>query len=162
MSVEQKVNLELHADMWNTLSGAELIQAIGDGRFPEVSDVAVYVGQKIKKVEPGRVEISWTPTEKLCNPGGTVHGGYIALLLDNAVCLAGASTGEVFMPMLTLSLNVDYVRPIQVDTTYTVTGTCVHPGRTRMLSNAVILGPDGKLAAQATASVTPNQAFARR
>jgi uncharacterized protein (TIGR00369 family) len=112
--------------------------------------------------EPGRVEISWTPPEELCNPGGTVHGGYIALILDNAVCMAGASTGEVFMPMLTLSLNVDYVRPVKAGETHTVVGVCVHPGRTRMLSNATITDADGRLVAQATGSVTANKAFARR
>jgi uncharacterized protein (TIGR00369 family) len=156
------VNVEQDLDLWNTLSGAELIRAIGDGRFPEVSHVATHVRQLIVGAEPGRVEISWTPTEELCNPGGTVHGGYIALILDNAVCLAGASTCEVFMPMLTLSLSVDYVRPVRAGETHTVVGVCVHPGRTRMLSNATITDAGGRLVAQATASVTANQAFARR
>ncbi|WP_033323938.1 PaaI family thioesterase [Actinomadura atramentaria] len=149
------------ADLWNTLTGAELIQAIGDGRFPQISDINDHIGQVIVAAEPGRVEISWTPAEKLCNPGGTVHGGYIAMILDNAVCLAGASTGEVFMPMLTLNLNVDYLRSVQAGVAYTVVGTCVHPGRTRMFSTAVITGPDGRPAAQASASVLPNRAFAR-
>ena len=155
------MSIEHDLDLWNTLTGAELLQAIGDGRFPEVSQVAVRVGQRIINAEPGRVEVAWTPGEDLCNPGGIVHGGYIALILDNAVCMAGASTFERFTPMLTMSLSVDYVRPVQVDSTYQVVGTCVHPGRTRMLSNATITDPDGRLIAQATASVTPNQAFAR-
>jgi uncharacterized protein (TIGR00369 family) len=158
VSVEQ----DLDPEPWNTLSGVELIRAIGDGRFPEVSHVATHVRQVIAGAEPGRVEISWTPTEELCNPGGTVHGGYIALILDNAVCLAGASTCEVFMPMLTLSLSVDYVRPVLAGETHTVVGVCVHPGRTRMLCNATVTDAGGRLVAQATASVTANQAFARR
>ncbi|MFI6520127.1 PaaI family thioesterase [Spirillospora sp. NPDC050679] len=149
------------ADLWNTLSGAELIQAIGDGRFPEMSDVAVHIGQRIAGAEPGRVEIAWTPAEKLCNPGGTVHGGYIATILDNAVCLAAASTGELFTPMLTLNLNIDYLRAVFAGRDYTVTGTCVHPGRTRMFSTAVIADAEGRPVAQASASVVPNRAFAR-
>ncbi|HEX2315013.1 MAG TPA: PaaI family thioesterase [Thermomonospora sp.] len=155
------MSVESEPDLWNTLSGAELIQAMADGRFPQISDINDHVRQVITAAVPGRVEISWTPDEKLCNPGGTVHGGYIAMILDNAVCLAGASTCEHFMPMLTLTLNVDYLRPVRAGETYRVEGVCVHPGRTRMLSNGSITDAGGRLVAQATASVLPNQAFAR-
>lgn len=149
------------AHLWNTLSGAELIQAMAAGRFPQISDINDYIGQVITSAEPGRVDIAWTPADRLCNPGGTVHGGYIAMILDNAVCLAASSTGEHFMPMLTLNLNVDYLRGVQAGETYTVTGTCVHPGGTRMVSNAVIGDARGRPVAQASASVIPNKAFAR-
>jgi uncharacterized protein (TIGR00369 family) len=148
-------------DLWNTLTGAELIQAIGEGRFPEISEINGHIGQRIRRCEPGRVEIGWRPGEGLTNPGGTVHGGYIAMILDNAVCLAGSSTGERFLPMLTLNLNVDYLRGVQAGQEYTVTGTCVHPGRTRLVANAVVTDAAGRPAAQASASVVANRAFAR-
>ncbi|RMI43849.1 PaaI family thioesterase [Actinomadura harenae] len=147
--------------MWDELSGAELIQAIADGRFPQVSLVDEHIGQTIRSAEPGRISLEWTPGGHLCNPGGTVHGGYVAMILDNASCLAGASTGEHFMPMLTLSLNVDYLRPVLAGRTYTVAGTCVHAGRTRMVANAAITDAEGRVLAQASASVLPNRAFAR-
>lgn len=156
MSVEAEA-----ADLWNTLSGAELIQAMADGRFPQISDVNDHIGQVITAAGPGRVEIAWSPSERLCNPGGRVHGGYIAMILDNAVCLAGASACEHFMPMLTLNLNIDYLREVKADETFTVVGTCVHPGRTRMVANAVITDGRGRPVAQASAAVLPNQAFAR-
>ncbi|MBO2441139.1 PaaI family thioesterase [Actinomadura nitritigenes] len=150
------------ARMWDTLTGAELIQAMADGRFPQISDINDHIGQVITSAEPGRVDIAWTPAEKLCNPGGTVHGGYIAMILDNAVCLAGSSTCEHFMPMLTLNLNVDYLRGVRAGETYAVTGTCVHPGSTRMVANALVSDAQGRPVAQASASVLPNRAFARK
>ncbi|WP_433477723.1 PaaI family thioesterase [Spirillospora sp. CA-142024] len=149
------------ADLWNTLSGADFIQAMADRRLPEISDISDYIGQVVTSAEPGRVEIAWTPDEKLCNPGGTVHGGFIAMILDNAVCMGASSTCERFMPMLTLNLNVDYLRGVRAGETYTVTGTCVHAGGTRMVSNAVITDGRGRPVAQASASVIPNKAFAR-
>jgi len=156
-----RVSVESELDLWNTLSGAELIKAMGEGRFPQLSEINDYIGQSVVDAESGRVTIDWTPEEKLCNPGGTVHGGYIAMILDNAVCLAASSTLERFIPMLTLSLSVEYVRPVPAGRTHRVEGVCVHPGKTRMLSNATITDADGRLLAQATASVVPNQAFAR-
>ncbi|ACY99141.1 MULTISPECIES: PaaI family thioesterase [Thermomonospora] len=155
------MSVESELELWNTLSGAELIKAIGEGRFPQLTPINDHIGQRVVDAEHGRVELAWSPEEKLCNPGGTVHGGYIAMILDNAVCLAASSTCEYFLPMLTLSLSVDYVRPVQAGRTYRVEGRCVHPGRTRMLSTAAVTDADGKLLAQATASVVPNQAFVR-
>ncbi|MEO5877752.1 MAG: PaaI family thioesterase [Streptosporangiaceae bacterium] len=69
-------------DLWDTLTGAELIQAMGEGLFPQLTDVSDHIRQGIVKSEPGRVELSWSPEDHLCNPGGTVHGGYIATILD--------------------------------------------------------------------------------
>lgn len=153
--------LQRAADLWSTLSGAEFLRAMAGQRLPSVSDISDYIGQQVTHAEPGRVEIAWTPGDKLCNPGGAVHGGYIAMILDNAVCLAAASTGERFTPMLTLNLNIDYLRGVKAGETYTVTGTCVHPGATRMVSNAVVADGRGRPVAQASASVVPNKAFTR-
>jgi uncharacterized protein (TIGR00369 family) len=149
------------ADLWNTLSGADFIQAMGDGTVPEISHLNHHLGQAIKKAEPGRVEIEWSPAERLTNPGGIVHGGYIAMILDNAVCLAGSTTCEHFIPMLTLSLNVDYLRGVAAGETYQVVGTCLHSGQTRMVTNALVSDRRGRPVAQASAAVVPNRAFSR-
>ncbi|MEU8804669.1 PaaI family thioesterase [Spirillospora sp. NPDC048819] len=162
MSVEASPEaLQEAADLWNTLSGVEFIRAMRDKRLPEISDISDYIGQVVTAADPGRVEISWTPGEKLCNPGGIVHGGYIAMILDNAVCLAASSTCDRFLPMLTLNLNIDYLRGVRSGESYTVTGTCVHPGSARMVANAVIDDARGRPLAQASASVLPNKAFTR-
>ncbi|MFD0851512.1 PaaI family thioesterase, partial [Actinomadura adrarensis] len=128
MSVEE-TELGQLAELWETLSGAEMIQAVAEGRIPEFSEQAAHIGQRITKGEPGRIELEWRPGQNLVNPGGRVHGGYIAMILDNAVCLAGTSTCERFLPMLTLNLNIDYMRGVQAGRTYTVVGTCPHAGR---------------------------------
>ncbi|GAA2418738.1 PaaI family thioesterase [Actinomadura vinacea] len=148
-------------DLWDTLTGAELIQAMADGRYVEPSDIITFIGQAAKHAEPGRVELEWRPGEQLSNAAGSVHGGYIAMVLDNAACLAGSSTCDRFIPMITLNLNVDYLRGVSAGETYTVVGTCVHPGRTRLVSNAVVTDARGRPVAQASAALVPNQAFAR-
>ncbi|WP_232835690.1 PaaI family thioesterase [Actinocorallia populi] len=149
------------AELWDTLTGAELIRAIGEGKFPQVTDVSDYIGQVIVGAEPGRVELAWTPDVKLCNPGGTVHGGFIATILDNAVCLAASSLGDVFVPQLTLNLNIDYLRAVQAGETYRVIGTVTHAGRSRTVSAATLFDARDRACAAATASVTGNQIFAR-
>lgn len=149
------------SELWDTLTGAELILAMAEGRFPPPNDVSEYIGQKIVKAEPGRVELSWTPGGHLCNAGGIVHGGFIAAILDNCVCLTASSLGELFIPQLTLNLNIDYLRAVHANRTYTVLGTTVHAGRTRCVSTATVFDPDGNPCAMANASTTGNLAFAR-
>ena len=148
-------------ELWDTLTGAELLQAIAEGRFPPPTDVAEYLGQKIGKAEPGRVELSWTPGKHLCNASGSVHGGFVAAMLDNGVCLAASSLGEVFIPQLTLNLNIDYLRAVHADRTYTVIGTTVHAGKARCVSTATVLDSEGNPCAMANGSTTGNLAFAR-
>ncbi|MFC9998158.1 PaaI family thioesterase [Nocardia sp. NPDC127526] len=153
------LSVEADLDLMRTLSGAEFINLFGKGKFPQFSTVDDHLGQTVVTAEPGRVELAWTPTEKLCNPGGMIHGGYVAMILDNAVCFASASTLDRFIPQLTLNLNIDYLRPVAPGQTYTVIGTNAHGGRTRLVSNATIVDSRGKLLAQAGGSTLPNPAF---
>src|SRR4051812_42227192 len=106
------------------------------------------------KAEPGRIELAWNPGAHLCNSGGIVHGGFIATILDNGICLAAASLGELFIPQLTLNLNIEYLRAVHADRTYTVIGTTVHAGRTRCVSTSTVVDSDGNPCAVANGSTT--------
>jgi uncharacterized protein (TIGR00369 family) len=147
-------------ESWLRLSGIELIRALASGTVPPAPHNE-YVGLCPADAGPGRVELTWTPTPAVTNPQGNVHGGYVAMVLDDACCMAGATLTDPFLPMLTLSLHIDYLRPVRPDTTYTVTGDIAHPGKRRMVANAAIQDPTGGLIAQATGSVTPNRAYVR-
>ncbi len=148
-------------ELWNELSGAQMLRAIADGRVPSAPHND-HLNLRISEVEPGNVTMTWEPTAAVANPAGVVHGGYVAMTLDDAVCLAGASFGERFYPMLTLNLNIDYLRAVLPGATYTVTSELVHPGNRRMVSNARVLDAEGAVAAQATGSITPNRAYVEK
>jgi uncharacterized protein (TIGR00369 family) len=104
--------------------------------------------------------MAWTPGQQLANLSGAVHGGYMALVCDEAGGLASASTGDRFVPMLTLDLDVTYLRPGVVDAEHRIEGEVLHKGRARIISEARIFTPAGKLAAVARGSFLPNEKFA--
>ena len=108
---------------------------------------------------PGSVVMTWTPGPQLANLSGAVHGGYLALVCDEAAGLAAASTGERFVPMLTLDLDITYLRPGVVDEPHRVEGEVLHKGRARIVSEARILTPSSKLAVSARGSFLPNPAY---
>ena len=78
---------------------------------------------------------------------------------DEAAGLAASSTGEKFVPMLTLDLDVTYLRPAVVDAAHRIEGEVLYAGRARVVSEARIFRPDGKLAVSARGSFLPNPAF---
>lgn len=146
-------------ELWRSMSGIELVRALADGRVP-LAPHAEFVGYTVARAGSGQVELAWRPAAAVVNPQGNVHGGYVAMVLDDACCMCSATLNDPFVPMLTLSLHIDYLRQIRPDQTYTVTGSVVHPGKRRVVARASIADPDGHLVAQASGSVTPNRAFA--
>ncbi|MEV6108337.1 PaaI family thioesterase [Streptomyces sp. NPDC051940] len=119
------------------------------------------LGMSIAHVEKGRTELAWTPPETLLNRGGVVHGGFIATALDEVAGVAAISLSEPATPFLTMSLNVDYLRPLHSGQSYTVVGAVQQSGRIRALVHSTISDDVGRLCAQATVSLTPNRTLLR-
>lgn len=145
-------------ELWERSTGVEFLLAIAQGRAPRPPHT-IDVGLTIETVTPGRVELSWLPPGRLTNPAGIVHGGYVAIALDDASGLSCASLGHRFRPMLTLGLSVDFVRPVRPEVRHRAVGEVVHAGNTRMIADARIIDPEGKLVARASGTFTPNRAF---
>ena len=153
-----EMTAESFAEVWKRSSGVEFLLAIVQGRVPLPAH-AIDVGLAIEAVTPGRIELSWRPPVRLTNLVGFVHGGYVAIALDDASGLSCASLEDRFRPMLTLSLSVDFLRPVRPETRYRTLGEVVHSGGTRTIADARIIDPDGKLVARASGTFTPNRAF---
>lgn len=71
----------------------------------------------VEKREPGRVVLSLPAREELRNPGGALHGGVLATLIDHA----GGATLRTELdrpsetPHASTDLNVSYLRPATSD-----------------------------------------------
>jgi uncharacterized protein (TIGR00369 family) len=97
------------------MSGLEFLCGLMDGSLPPPAFSAT---SRIAPVEAeaGRVVFEGEPHGDFYNPMGTVHGGWIATLLDTAMACAVHSSlkaGEIFT---TVEMNVTYVRPVQAAT----------------------------------------------
>lgn len=160
--VTGKPRVELTDDvveLWRTTDAVGFLRAWTAGAVDQ-GQHAAYVGNYLTEVlGPGRVVTSWTPTQQQANLTGGVHGGYLALVCDEAAGMAAASTGERWVPMVTLDLDVTYLRPAQLGKPHRVEGTVLYTGRARIVSEATVLTPDGKVAATARGSFLPNKAF---
>jgi|tagenome__1003787_1003787.scaffolds.fasta_scaffold20748864_2 uncharacterized protein (TIGR00369 family) len=113
---------------------------------------AALLGWRIVEALDGRSRMEWTPTPELANPVGQVHGGYLGLIVDDVCGTAFASLLTEFVLFPTLSMHLEFHRPIQIGETVQCRGTVVRIGRRFVVVDAVIRGSEGTLRARGTAT----------
>ncbi len=152
------VGVEDVVTRWERSSGVELLRAWADGALPTFAHTE-RMGERVVAAEPGSLTLSWLPGPHLANLAGTVHGGYISTVLDDATGLCVATLGERFWPSITLDLRVEFLRPAVIGHEHTVVGSVAHHGRVRTVADATIRRADGKLVARASGSFIHNREF---
>jgi len=132
------------------MSGLEFFQAIFDGRLPPPP-----IGETMDflpiEMTPGRAVFQGTPLLRHYNPLGTVHGGWIATLLDSCVGCAVHTTLPTGKAYTTAELKINYVRAVtQRVPVLRAIGSVIHVGARMATAEGRLLGPDGKLYAHAS------------
>ncbi|HEY8466861.1 MAG TPA: PaaI family thioesterase [Solirubrobacterales bacterium] len=131
-------------------SGLEYMRAIAAGEIPP-PPIAVTLRMAPVEVEEGRVAFAGTPGEEHFNPIGTVHGGYVATLLDSAMGCAVHTTLPAGVGYTTLTLEVKFVRAIGLEVgRLDCAAEVVHAGRRQATAEGRVTGPDGRLYAHGT------------
>jgi len=125
--------------------GVELMRAIMGGELP-APPIAHSLDFVLVEVEEGRAAFQGTPKFDFYNPIGSVHGGWIATLLDSCVGCAVHSALPAGKGYTTLELKVNYVRaltdrsgPVRAE------GRVIHLGGRVATAEGRLVGPDGKL-----------------
>jgi uncharacterized protein (TIGR00369 family) len=111
---------------------------------------AALLGWRIVEAFEGRSRMEWTPTPELANPVGHVHGGYLGLIIDDVCGTAFASLLTEFVLFPTISMQLEFHRPIALGETVDCRGTVVRVGRRFVVVDAVVRGAEGKVRARGT------------
>jgi uncharacterized protein (TIGR00369 family) len=99
-------------------------------------------------VGAGYAVFEGVPAEQHYNPAGTVHGGWIAAILDSALGCAVHSRLEAGQGYTTVELKTNMVRSLTAATgTVRATGTIIHLGRRVATSEARLEDASGRLLA---------------
>ncbi|HZT55535.1 MAG TPA: PaaI family thioesterase, partial [Burkholderiaceae bacterium] len=100
---------------------------------------------------PGRAVFQGRPLLRHYNPLGTVHGGWIATLLDSCVGCAVHASLPAGKAYTTAELKVNYVRALteRVGLVRAI-GSVIHLGNRMATAEGRLVGPDGKLYAHAS------------
>src|ERR1700761_3039669 len=139
------------ADMPAGLTGLEqLRRLLGAESRPPIGDTLDFY---LTEVEEGRVVFERGPTMRLYNPIGTVHGGYIATLLDSACGCAIHSRLSATQAYTTLELKVAYHKAVTRDAgLLRAEGKVLSFGRRAAFAEARLVDGEGRLYASATST----------
>jgi uncharacterized protein (TIGR00369 family) len=134
------------------LSGLEFLRAIQEGRLPP-PPIARHLGFALAEVEEGRALFVGTPDFSVYNPIGSVHGGYIATLLDSAMSCAVHTTAPAGFGYTTVEIKVNFVRAV-TDRTGQVRaeGRIINAGKRIGTSEGRLTDTQGRLLAHGTAT----------
>ena len=131
-------------------TGLQMFEAIGNGELPSVPIGATMDFWPIA-FELGRAVFQGRPSAKYLNPMGTIHGGWIATLLDTCVGCAVHTTLPAGKGYTTAELKVNYIRALTPKTPLVrAEGKVINAGRQVGFAEGRLYGPDGKLYAHAT------------
>jgi uncharacterized protein (TIGR00369 family) len=132
------------------LTGLQTFEAMLAGDLP-AAPIAKTLDYLLVEAGPGRATFQGRPQLAHYNPLGTVHGGWIATLLDSAVGCAVHTTLPAGKAYTTLELKVNYVKAVteRVPLVRAV-GEVIHTGARVATAQARLVGPDGTLYAHAT------------
>ncbi len=134
------------------LSGLEFLNQIVRGELPS-PPFAKTAAMNLIEVSEGRAVFEAHPAETFFNPMGTIHGGWIATVLDSSLGCAVHTTLAAGQLYSTVELSVRLVRKVMPQSgPMTCEGKIVHQGRRIATADARLLDCDGKLAAHGSAT----------
>jgi len=132
------------------LSGLQVFVAMLAGELP-YAPIAETLDFSLVEVEAGRTVFQGRPQRSHYNPLGTVHGGWIATLLDSCLGCAVHSALPAGKAYTTVELKVNYVRAVSERVPLVrAVGSVVHVGGRLATADGRLVGPDGKLYAHAS------------
>lgn len=132
------------------MSGLEQLSAMIAGRLP-APPMAGTLDFRLVEVEHGRAVFEGRPARAHYNPLGTVHGGYMATLLDSCMGCAVHSTMVKGQGFTTLEFKINFTRAVTDETGLVrAEGRVLSGGRRAATAEGFLRDGAGKLLAHAT------------
>jgi uncharacterized protein (TIGR00369 family) len=138
-------------EFWDATPGIEIMKQVATGDF--VPPCYLLMGLRGAGTEDGDAKLAMGCSRWLVNAFGVVYGGAIAFLCDATMIVAAGSALPAGTAFNTIDIKVNFLRPVMPsDGELLAHARVIHRGRTVAVVNCEVRDPQGKLAAQATAS----------
>lgn len=114
---------------------------------------AKLIGMRLVDMRPDTAVIEIEMRDDLRHPGGILHGGVTATLIDTAMAYAVRTRLEPNTPTATIDLTVHYLRP-HINGKFTCTAKVVRAGKRIFTVSAEVHNEEGVLIATALSTYT--------
>ncbi len=124
---------------------------LATGRQPPLGEK---LGISLIEADRGHAVFEATPDGSSYNPMGSVHGGYIATILDSACGIAAHTALKPGYGYTTLELKVSFVKGLSSTSgTIRATGRLISMGRRAAFTEATLQNDKGQVCATATSTL---------
>ena len=128
-----------------------LRQGVIDQCTQDLCDIRGFDRTELTHLEEGYAECRAYPGPDCVNDVGTVHGGFLLALADQAAACSGESLGTV---TVTQGLTASFFRPsLATDAYIDVKSRVIHAGSKTVVTEVEMFNPTGKLLFKATATL---------
>src|SRR5215210_1738845 len=110
-------------------------------------------GMRLVDIRPNEAVVEIEMRDDLRQPGGLLHGGVTATIIDTAMAFAVRSHLEDHEPTATIDLTVHYLRPHTAGNII-CTAKCVRAGKRIFTVSADVENEEGKLIATGLSTYT--------
>lgn len=125
---------------------------IGKENYQGPSSAGNWLNGVFTEAAEGMISKRFEVRPEMLNPGQTLHGGIIALMLDEIIGIACFSLHREFI-YTTVSLNVNYLKPARVGETVIGKAQVLRPGNQIVAMEAELYNQEGKLLAKASSNM---------
>jgi uncharacterized protein (TIGR00369 family) len=131
----------------------EELKARFNSRMPPTS---VLLGMEVMAVDQqaGTCRLKFDAKPEFCNPMGSVQGGFVAAMLDEAAAIATIIKSQVRIVVPTLEFKVTFFAPAKTGVLF-AEGRCLKLGRQVAFMDATLLDASDRKLAAMTATAIP-------
>ena len=133
------------------LTGIEYLNKRASGELPEPS-MSRTVPIKMILIEEGRVVMEAMGDDRHLNPSNTIHGGFIATIMDSVMSATIRTMLKAGEDLTTIEINVKYLKPALPGVKLLAEGRLINTSRRIGTAEATMKNDAGELLAFATIS----------
>jgi molybdopterin converting factor subunit 1 len=142
---------DVNASTFSTGEGYEDFMELVGNHVPKPPAYAELLGARPLHAEPGHVRFEFCASELFLNPAGAIQGGFLTVMLDEAMGPAALSALGPGYTVPTLELKVSFLRPGRVGR-LVADARVVHMGKSVVFIEGSLTDDDGNLIATSTAT----------
>ena len=131
-------------DFLRSLIGAEMTQS--------PSPVARWLLGTLREVEQGKLAVNYVVREDMLNPMGTLHGGVVAMMMDDVTGTLVYSLGREY-GYTSVNLNCDFLNPARSGEVVRATAQVVRAGKNIVHCECVVTNEEGVIVAKSTSNL---------
>jgi uncharacterized protein (TIGR00369 family) len=126
----------------------------GQSRHRERAEL---LGYEVASFDAGSVA-HWRPTAFMSNSMGKVHGGLVGTLVDDVCAMALRAADQSIVASPTVSMHIDYLRPLSIGADYVCTGEVLRVGGRLAVADVSIVDAEGVLCVRGTGTFAVTRA----